>query len=114
MASSEKTTHTRTASGKSSEDENCQSDVTPILPRQAVINEHRCLSEEKDLDNLPDEAAQRAVPLRHIPRKYQIMAFCMIIFFNTSSSFSESTLSPLKSIIRSEMKITSETEESFR
>lgn len=114
MASDEKTSHTRTASGKSSEDENYQADVTPILPRQAVVNEHSGLSEEKDLDNLTDEAGQRAVPLRHIPRKYQIMAFCMIIFFNTSSSFSESTLSPLKSTIRSEMKITSESEETFR
>lgn len=114
MASDEKTSHTRTASGKSSEDENYQADVTPILPRQAVVNEHSGLSEEKDLDNLTDEAGQRAVPLRHIPRKYQIIAFCMIIFFNTSSSFSESTLSPLKSTIRSEMKITSESEETFR
>jgi len=45
---------------------------------------------------------------RFIPRKYQFIAFSMIIFFNTSSSFSESTLSPLKSVIRKELGVTSE------
>ena len=50
-----------------------------------------------------DQRASR----RFIPRKYQFIAFSMIIFFNTSSSFSESTLSPLKSIIRKELGVTS-------
>jgi len=61
---------------------------------------------QDDLDvNEGDPRASR----RFIPRKYQFIAFSMIIFFNTSSSFSESTLSPLKSIIRKELGVTSET-----
>jgi hypothetical protein len=44
---------------------------------------------------------------RAIPTSYKIMAFSMIIFFNTSSSFSESTLSPLKGIFRAELGVTS-------
>jgi len=48
------------------------------------------------------------VVTRRIPRRYRLLAFSMIIFFNTSSSFSESTLSPLKSTIRKELGVTSE------
>lgn len=45
--------------------------------------------------------------VRAIPTSYKLMAFSMIIFFNTSSSFSESTLSPLKGIFRAELGVTS-------
>jgi hypothetical protein len=86
--------------------------ITPTLLRrqETRVDEHMHtgIFGEKDLDGIPDEGIRRNVPVRHIPRKYQIMAFAMIIFFNTSSSYSESTLSPLKSIIRKEMNITSE------
>lgn len=45
--------------------------------------------------------------IRAIPTSYKLLAFSMIIFFNTSSSFSESTLSPLKGIFRAELGVTS-------
>jgi hypothetical protein len=45
--------------------------------------------------------------IRAIPKSYKLLAFSMIIFFNTSSSFSESTLSPLKGIFRAELGVTS-------
>jgi hypothetical protein len=45
--------------------------------------------------------------VRATPNSYKLWAFSMIIFFNTSSSFSESTLSPLKGILRKELGVTS-------
>jgi hypothetical protein len=45
--------------------------------------------------------------VRAIPNSYKLLAFSMIIFFNSSSSFSESTLSPLKGIFRKELGVTS-------
>jgi len=45
--------------------------------------------------------------VKAIPNSYKLLAFSMIILFNTSSSFSESTLSPLKGIFRKELDVTS-------
>jgi len=41
-----------------------------------------------------------------IPLRYRLLAFSMIIFFATGSSFAENTLSPLKSTVRKELKVT--------
>ncbi|WRT66793.1 uncharacterized protein IL334_003756 [Kwoniella shivajii] len=54
---------------------------------------------ENEQDDTPSAA-------RYIPMKYRIIAFSLVIFFNTSSSFSESTLSPLKSTFRTELGVT--------
>jgi hypothetical protein len=54
----------------------------------------------EDVD--PGRVAPGAIPVR-----YKVLAFSMIIFFNTGSSFSESTLSPLKGIFRRELGVTS-------
>ena len=45
---------------------------------------------------------------RTIPMRYRLAAFSMILFFATGSSYCESTISPIKSILRKELKITSE------
>jgi hypothetical protein len=57
------------------------------------------------IENGQDDNIDRSV--RTIPTSYKLLAFSMIIFFNTSSSFSESTLSPLKGILRAELGVTS-------
>lgn len=57
-------------------------------------------------DEPPSEETSE-VTARSIPTSYKLIAFSMIIFFNTSSSFSESTLSPLKGTFRSELGVTS-------
>jgi hypothetical protein len=45
-----------------------------------------------------------------IPWRYRLLAFSMILFFATSSSFCENTLGPLKSTLVKELKISSELE----
>ena len=64
---------------------------------------------EKEDDRLrsPAEDDSERLAIRAIPRRYQLLAFSMIIFFNTSSSFSESTLSPLKGVFRDNLGVTS-------
>lgn len=61
-----------------------------------------------DVDLNIDDGDHDRVSPRAIPRKYRLLALSMIIFFNTSSSFSESTLSPLKSTFRKQLGVTSE------
>lgn len=55
-----------------------------------------------------DGESEERIATRAIPRRYRLLAFSMIIFFNTSSSFSESTLSPLKGVFRDQLGVTSE------
>jgi hypothetical protein len=43
-----------------------------------------------------------------IPLRYRLLAFSMIIFFSTGSSYYENVLSPLKSTLLKELKINSE------
>lgn len=64
---------------------------------------------DKERDGLrsPSEGEDERLAIRAIPRRYQLLAFSMIIFFNTSSSFSESTLSPLKGVFRDNLGVTS-------
>jgi hypothetical protein len=63
--------------------------------------------EEGDGLRLSADEDHDRISVRAIPRRYQLLAFSMIIFFNTSSSFSESTLSPLKGVFRQELGVTS-------
>lgn len=59
---------------------------------------------EQDGDN-DSEAATLAPRPPVIPWRYRLMSFWMILFFATGSSYAESTLSPLKSTLRKELKI---------
>ena len=58
-------------------------------------------------DEMPAEADEE-LDKREIPMRYRLAAFSMILFFATGSSYCESTISPIKSILRKELKITSE------
>ncbi|WWD09701.1 hypothetical protein V865_007829 [Kwoniella europaea PYCC6329] len=65
----------------------------------------------RDLASIPtlprdEQDEEGPSPNRFIPLKYRLIAFSMVVFFNTSSSFSESTLSPLKSTFREQLKVT--------
>ncbi|WVW83550.1 hypothetical protein I302_105571 [Kwoniella bestiolae CBS 10118] len=62
--------------------------------------------DEVPLPSLPRDDREVQASSRAIPLRYRLMAFSMIVFFNTSSSFSESTLSPLKSTFREELGVT--------
>lgn len=57
---------------------------------------------------VPGDGGVEAVIKPDIPWRYRLLAFSMIIFFATSSSFCENTLGPLKSTLIKELKITSE------
>nr|XP_018999164.1 uncharacterized protein I203_08308 [Kwoniella mangroviensis CBS 8507]OCF62625.1 hypothetical protein I203_08308 [Kwoniella mangroviensis CBS 8507] len=83
------------------------------------VNERTGLASDNQVDNekgrdlasiptLPREEQDEEgpSPSRFIPLKYRLIAFSMVVFFNTSSSFSESTLSPLKSTFREQLKVT--------
>jgi hypothetical protein len=43
-----------------------------------------------------------------IPLKYRMIALSMILFFSTGSSYLDAVISPLKSTLRKELSITSE------
>ena len=43
-----------------------------------------------------------------IPWKYRIIAFCLILVWGTGASFADVTIGPLKSKLRKELKINSE------
>ncbi|WVF71060.1 hypothetical protein IAT40_005857 [Kwoniella sp. CBS 6097] len=77
---------------------------TPIASQRGDVDEkerdHTPVLTQNDLDGTPSAA-------RYIPLRYRLVAFSMVIFFNTSSSFSESTLSPLKSTFREKLGVTS-------
>ena len=63
---------------------------------------------EKIPDDEGDEGSEAPVLAPRppvIPWRYRLMSFWMILFFATGSSYAESTLSPLKSTLRSELKI---------
>ncbi|OCF32015.1 hypothetical protein I317_06699 [Kwoniella heveanensis CBS 569] len=76
---------------------------TPIASQAADVD-------EKDRDVIPvltqNELDGTPAATRYIPLRYRLIAFSMVIFFNTSSSFSESTLSPLKSTFREQLGVT--------
>lgn len=57
-------------------------------------------------DEMPAEADEE-LDKREIPMRYRLAAFSMILFFATGSSYCESTISPIKSILRKQLKITS-------
>lgn len=66
---------------------------------------------DKDQHNNDDGRDEQGVLIKpDIPWRYRLLAFSMILFFATSSSFCESTLGPLKSTLVKELKITSESE----
>ena len=84
-----------------------EKDAIDLAPssNNALHNLPADIKEDGDISGVQfdvEPTARRAIPLR-----YRLFAFSMIIFFNTSSSFSESTLSPLKSTIRKELGVTS-------
>jgi len=64
-------------------------------------------SAEQPLNEQSEDQNAGRNTVKAIPNSYKLLAFSMIIFFNTSSSFSESTLSPLKGIFREELGVTS-------
>ena len=70
----------------------------------AVQAEETEKAPEQDGDN-DSEAATLAPRPPVIPWRYRLMSFWMILFFATGSSYAESTLSPLKSTLRKELKI---------
>lgn len=59
-------------------------------------------------DTKEESTAEPPVGPSVIPMKYSLLAFSMIVFFATGSSFAEGTLGPLKSTLRKELKISSE------
>lgn len=79
------------------------SDHTPTLSLQGQ-NEPTDLDEK---DTKEESTAEQPVGPSVIPMKYSLLAFSMIVFFATGSSFAEGTLGPLKSTLRKELKISS-------
>jgi hypothetical protein len=71
-------------------------------PTQAEKTEK--MPEADGYDNSEAPAIAPRPPI--IPMRYRLMSFWMILFFATGSSYAESTLSPLKSTLRKELKIT--------
>lgn len=59
-----------------------------------------------DKDSQSDHAKKYELPPQQIPFKYRALAFAMIIFFATGSSYADGVLSPLKSTLRKELDIT--------
>lgn len=62
--------------------------------------------EDKDHPTPSTDDERYNLPPQHIPFKYRAIAFSMIIFFATGSSYADGVLSPLKSTLRKELKIT--------
>ena len=77
-----------------------------LADRSALTNGGEIASGVEELNDPSEDQVSLSVPSA-IPVSYKVIAFSMIIFFNTSSSFSESTLSPLKGIFRAELGVTS-------
>jgi hypothetical protein len=97
--------------------------MTPLTPDSASFEEKDKLPAVDDVtlpkltaahggDHTGDSESSREDPSlfdkRQIPAKYRYIAFSMIVFFATSSSYCEATITPIKSILRKELKITSE------
>lgn len=61
------------------------------------------LSSQQD----PEQTHERTHnEVKQIPWRYRLIAFWLIIFFATGSSYAQLILSPLKSTVRKELKIT--------
>lgn len=73
---------------------------TGAITSPATANANDIHEKENDTET----SSQTSV---YIPQKYRWMAFSMIIFFATGSSFAEGTLGPLKSTLVKQLKINS-------
>jgi hypothetical protein len=95
---------------RQSVDANDDLSTLPSLARTGALG-----SPAQPLDHGNDDTAEKAdgsetasQTSAYIPQKYRWIAFSMIIFFATGSSFAEGTLGPLKSTLVKQLKINSE------
>lgn len=77
------------------------------IPTLSVQGQNE-LTDLDEKDTKEESMAEQPVGPSVIPMKYSLLAFSMIVFFATGSSFAEGTLGPLKSTLRKELKISSE------
>lgn len=80
--------------------------LTGALANPASQSNSRVGAGEDGEQQLADDSASESSV--YIPQKYRWIAFSMIIFFATGSSFAEGTLGPLKSTLVKQLKINSE------
>lgn len=81
-------------------------DSTPSPSKEANLD---TLSGERHLpaeeDHLPSLLGENVEPPPTIPLKYRLVAFVMIVFFSSGSSYAQAVISPLKSTLRKELGI---------
>ena len=96
-------------------------DATTLSAVREKPDDSAGLSDSKDdvpqlphLDNglqrEESEGSKIKAPLIDIPMKYRAGAFAFIVFFSTGPAFAEYTLGPLKSTIRKELNVNSESQ----
>ncbi|KAL1412618.1 hypothetical protein Q8F55_000365 [Vanrija albida] len=89
----------------SSDDEKNAADLTPEVHANAAVLKGTGMGGDNDsLDGgaiIPDVSDRSDIPWR-----LRIIAFLLIVFFNTGASYADNVLGPLKTRIRQELKIT--------
>lgn len=76
----------------------------PTLSRTGALTSPDPINTNEEKDDQTDTSSQTSA---YIPQRYRWIAFSMIIFFATGSSFAEGTLGPLKSTLVKNLKINS-------